>query len=239
MIPAMGAIGKRMGLRRREDVRRRGADRVTLGLAGLALATTGTVFIGELARLVRRRGKEAELPAGVIDTAGQAIAIAGAGAQDTVTVAIEAYDAAPRHETVLFNLLGGFAASFAIVRLSTHGMRGGWWPFGAVELGGRHIHHFVPGILVAFASGAWALLTSNEDRETMLAIPFGAGVGLTFDEAAMLLELEDVYWTPEGVLSVQISLGLAAILGSTIVGLRMLRRGERRVEQAGLIPAPP
>jgi len=231
----VGAIGRALGSRERE--RRRGADRVTLGLGGLALATTGAVLVGELTRLVRRRSQEAETPSGVIDTAGQAIAIAGAGAQDTVTVAIEAYDAAPRHETVLFNLLGGFAASFAIVRLSAHGIRGGWWPFGNLELAGRHIHHFVPGILIAFGSGAWSLLTANEDREMMLAIPFGAGVGLTFDEAALLLQLEDVYWTPEGVLSVRVSLGLAAILGGTILALRMLSRGERRVEQAGLIPA--
>ena len=237
MIAPVRAAWNGRGGRGRER-RLGGADRVTLGLGGLALATTGAVVAGELVRLVRRRSREAETPSGVIDTAGQAIAIAGAGAQDTVTVAIEAYDAAPRHETVLFNLLGGFAASFGLVRLSTHGIRGGWWPFGNIELGGRHIHHFVPGILVAFGSGAWALLTSSEERETMLAIPFGAGVGLTFDEAALLLQLEDVYWTPEGVLSVQVSAGLAAILGGTLLGLRMLRRGERRVEQAGLIPAP-
>ena len=103
---------------------------------------------------------------------------------------------------------------------------------------GRHIHHFVPGILLAFVSGAAALLTTNEDLETRLATPFGIGVGLTFDEAALLLDLEDVYWTPKGVLSVQASLGFAAILGGTILALRMLRRGERSVEQAGLIPSP-
>ena len=49
-------------------------------------------------------------------------------------------------------------------------------------------------------------------------MPFGAGIGLTFDEAALLLDLRDVYWTREGVLSVQLSLGLAAILGATILG---------------------
>jgi hypothetical protein len=59
---------------------------------------------------------------------------------------------------------------------------------------------------------------------------------LTFDEAALLLDLRDVYWTREGVLSVQLSLGVAATLGGTILALRMLRRGEERVEAAGLIP---
>ena len=37
-----------------------------------------------------------------------------------------------------------------------------------------------------------------------LALPFGIGVALVLDESALLLELEDVYWTEEGVLSVQI-----------------------------------
>ena len=44
-------------------------------------------------------------------------------------------------------------------------------------------------------------------------MPFGAGIGMTFDEAALLLDLRDVYWTREGVLSVQLSLGLAGMLG--------------------------
>jgi hypothetical protein len=220
----------------RREARRR-ADRLTVGLAGVALATAGTVIVGEVVRLARRRQRP-DPRAGVLDTAEHALAIAGGAASDTVTVAIEAYDAAPRHETVLFNLLSGFLGAFATVRISTLGIRGGWWPFGNVRVGGRHIHHFVPGILLAFGSGAAALVTKDERLETTLAFPFGAGVGLTFDEAALLLELEDVYWSPEGIVSVQASSALAALLGGTILALRMLRRGERRVEQAGLIPAP-
>ncbi len=65
----------------------------------------------------------------------------------------------------------------------------------------------------------------------------GAGIGLTFDEAALLLDLRDVYWTREGLLSVQLSLGATAILSIAILTLRMLRRGERRQEEAGLIPS--
>ncbi len=123
------------------------------------------------------------------------------------------------------------------MRLSTAGIRAGWWPVGNVRLGGRHIHHFVPGILIAFASGALALLTDNPRVEQTLAVPFGAGIGLTFDEAALLLDLRDVYWTREGVLSVQVSFGLAATLGGTILALRMLRRGEERVAGHGSDPA--
>ncbi len=218
--------------------RRRRGDRLTLGLAALAVGTAGTVIAGEFARLARRRSREESTPDGVLASAEFAIGAAGSAAQDTVTVALEGYEAAPRGETVLFNVLAGFAAGFGLMRLSTWGIRGGWWPFREVSVGGRHVHHFVPGILTAFLAGGAGLVTQSDRLEELLAVPFGAGIGLTFDEAALLLELEDVYWTREGLLSVQLSLGLAAILGGTILGLRMLRRGERRGEQAGLIPEP-
>jgi hypothetical protein len=215
---------------------RRRADRLTVALAALAIATAGSVLVGEVARLARRR-RRGDSPAGVRQTAEHALETAGRATQDTVAVAREGYEATPRHETVLFNLLTGFVLAFALIRLSTTGIRGGWWPFGSVRLAGRHIHHFVPGILIAFGSGALALLSDDQRLEQLLAFPFGAGVGLTFDEAALLLDLRDVYWTREGVLSVQVSCGLAATLGGTILALRILRRGEQRVEAAGLIPA--
>ncbi|HEX2128463.1 MAG TPA: hypothetical protein VHF58_04530, partial [Solirubrobacterales bacterium] len=157
--------------------------------------------------------------------------------QDSVTVAREGVAETSRGEIVLFNILSGFTGSFLTVRLSTWGIRGGWWPFGNVRVRGRHVHHFVPGILIAFASGGAAMVTRSERAEELLAFPFGAGVGLTFDEAALLLQLEDVYWTREGVLSVQVSLAMTGILGATIIALRILRRGERSSEEAGLIPS--
>ena len=52
----------------------------------------------------------------------------------------------------------------------------------------------------------------------------------------LLLDLRDVYWTRQGLLSVQVSLGVTATLAATILGLRMLRRGEERSVQEGLIP---
>jgi hypothetical protein len=60
-------------------------------------------------------------------------------------------------------------------------------------------------------------------------------MGLTMDEAALLLGLEDVYWTRQGLLSVQVSLGVTATLAATILGLAAPapRRGEGRA--GGLI----
>jgi len=200
-----------------------------VGLAVVALGTAGTVIAGQFSRLLSRRRHERENHEPLIEAAP-------AAAIDTVGVAVRGYTEAPRSETVLFNLLGGFLGAFALVRLSTWGIRDSWWPFRNVRVGGRHIHHFVPGIIVAFGSGTAALLTDNDALEQRLAIPMGAGIGLTFDEAALLLDLRDVYWTREGLLSVQLSLGATAILSIAILTLRMLRRGEQRQEQAGLIP---
>ena len=200
--------------------------------------------VGELAKLTRRRAREAAEdpavaePETVFETAEQAIVSTQLATQDAVAVAIEGYAATPRAETVLFNLLTGFTGALVGARLSTHGMRGGWWPFRDVEVRGHHIHHFVPGILLAFGSGSAALLTADDNLEAKLAIPFGAGMGLTLDEAALLLDLRDVYWTREGILSVQLSLGATALLSGTLLALRMLRRGERRTEATGVIPAP-
>src|SRR5215212_4995975 len=219
---------------RRRSARR--ADRLTLGLATVAVATAGTVMLSELVRLARRRGRPLAVPAILQEGPERTLETAGRATQDTVAVLVEVYEATSRTEKVLFNLLTGFVFAFALMRLSTAGIRGGWWPLGEVRVGGRHIHHFVPGILVAFGSGALALLTEDARLEQRLALPFGAGIGLTFDEAALLLDLRDVYWTREGVLSVQLSFGLAATLGGTIIALRMLRRGEERVEAAGRIP---
>jgi hypothetical protein len=83
--------------------------------------------------------------------------------------------------------------------------------------------------VIAFGAGAAAILTRDERFEPVLAVPFGIGMGLTLDESALLLELEDVYWTREGLLSVQITLAVMAMLGSLALGLRFLRRGEQIV----------
>ena len=217
----------------------RRADRLTLGLAGLALATAGTVVGGEVVRLARARRRGSGERAGPIDGAEQALELAGEVAQDTVTVAIEGYESAPRHERVLFNILSGFLGGFALIRTSTYGIRRGWNPFGSVHVGGRHVHHFVPGILLSFVTGAAALVARDDRLERRLAVPFGVGIGLTFDEAALLLELDDVYWSREGVLSIQLSLGASLLLSATLIALRMLRRGERRSIERGAIPADP
>jgi hypothetical protein len=203
-----------------------------VGLATVALGAAGAVLAGQFGRMLGRRAHERGREDGLVEAAP-------AAALDTVGVAVSGYAATPRSETVLFNLLAGFLGAFALVRISTWGIRDRWWPFQNVSVGGRHIHHFVPGILIAFTAGTVALLTESDELEDRLAVPMGIGMGLTFDEAALLLDLRDVYWTREGLLSVQLSLGATAILSIAILTQRMLRRGEQRKEEAGEIPPAP
>jgi hypothetical protein len=227
-VASVGKGLKALTPRGRSELR---ADRATKALAGLAMVTAGAVIGGELLRLARRRQQsdEVQAPETLINAAGLAT-------RDTVAVALEGYEQTPRHETILFNMLNGFLGGFALMRLSTWGQRGGWWPTRPVKLGGRHIHHFIPGILIAFGAGGAGLVTSNERLEEALSFGFGAGVGITFDEAALLLDLRDVYWTREGVVSLQLSFGLTAVMAATLLALRILRRGERKGVEEGLIP---
>jgi hypothetical protein len=218
-------------LRARSRRRRARADRATLGLAIVAVGGAAAAAATQFGRLLNRRSHEP-------DDGESLIEAAPAAAIDTVGVAVTGYAETPRNETILFNLLSGFLGSFALIRLSTLGVRRKWRPFRDIHVGERHIHHFVPGIVLAFGSGTVAMLTEDEALEEALAVPFGAGMGLTFDEAALLLDLRDVYWTRQGLLSVQLSLGATAILSIAILTLRMLRRGERRQESAGQIPPP-
>ena len=203
-------------------------DRTTASLAVVSVGLVAGVAVTEVLRLMRRRAKDQDTEFGALNTA-----LAASG--DAVQVARSGYDQTPTHEAALLHMLTGMVAAFAAARVHTYGARQDWW-YSGIVLGRRHIHHFVPGILLAFGSGAAALVTKDEDLEPILAWPFGVGVGLTLDETAMLLQLEDVYWSREGILSVQVSLAAAAALGAAVLSGRLIRRGESRAREEGLLP---
>jgi hypothetical protein len=199
--------------------------RGTLALGALATGALGAVIIIE----VRRAWRRGSAPA-LRDTDHPLLAAEEAVAE-AARVARAGYREVSTRENAMFNLLTSFAATFILVRSITYALRGrrSVGPFRNVRMGRRHIHHFVPGIVVAFAAGAAAILTRDEQIEPWLAVPFGVGMGLTLDESALLLELEDVYWSREGLLSVQITLAVMAMLGALALALRFLWRGEQAV----------
>jgi hypothetical protein len=205
--------------------RRLRAERRTWALAVVALGAGGAVAVSELGR-VWRRGS-ASLP-----TEAEDLGAAGAEAfGQALEVAVRGYQEGSERENALLSLLGSFTLTWLMVRSSTHLIRrrGRWGPFRDLFLGRHHIHHFVPGIALAFLAGGVSVVSRRASLDAWLAIPFGTGVALTLDESALLLKLDDVYWTEEGVVSVQISLAALAMASAIGVARRMLRRGEREV----------
>jgi hypothetical protein len=152
----------------------------------------------------------------------------GRAAKETVELAVAGYQAGSDREHALLNLLVSYAVTAGVARLSTHVIRtrGAFGPFRNRRWGDRHIHHFLPGIGLAFVTGGASIVSRAEAWDRWLAIPFGIGAALTLDEAALLVELEDVYWSKEGVLSVQASMATLSGLGALAIGLRTVRRGE-------------
>jgi hypothetical protein len=201
---------------------RRRAERRTRALAGVAFVTTVAAAVTEFGR-VWRRG-DAPLP----QETDAVLLAAGEAAAETVAVARLGYQEVSTHERALFNLFSSFLISFMSSRGLAHALRRRKriGPFRNLVLGDRHIHHFIPGIALAFASGSAAFLVRDERIQSRLALGFGAGMGMTLDESALLLELEDVYWSERGLLSVQIGLIFTALMGGLAVALRLLRRGE-------------
>jgi hypothetical protein len=122
-------------------------------------------------------------------------------------------------------LLGAFLLSFILIRISTRLMRSPkvpWWP-GSIETGGLHLHHLVFGIVLMLLSGFIAIaLPLNGAWLDVVAAGFGVGAGLTLDEYALWLHLEDVYWAEEGRRSVDAVIVAAVVAGLILLGARPL-----------------
>jgi hypothetical protein len=195
-----------------------GRTRLLGALAGGAVLA---VFVAEVTRVwrlgmlpVSREEATSEKPVGKV--------------RRSYMVMREGYAVSRTRENSLFNMLASFSCTFGITRGITWYIRehGGLGPIQNVVVGKRHIHHFIPGGIVAMSAGAVAIGMKGDKADKYLALPFGIGVALVLDESALLLELEDVYWTEEGVLSVQIVFAAMAMLAAVAYLIRMLRTTE-------------
>lgn len=145
----------------------------------------------------------------------------------------EGYRVSSTRENVLVNMVTSFIVTFGITRAITHTirLRGGIGPIKNMKTsGGRHIHHFIPGAVMSFAAGGVAIAFRPEGPDRYLAIPFGVGIALVLDEAALLLELEDVYWTEEGALSVRLAFTVLGLLGAIAYAVQVRRAGQPGTE---------
>jgi hypothetical protein len=159
----------------------------------------------------------------------------GIAARETVAVVRAGYQAGPANEMAVLNLFIAFGGTFGVARAVTHSIRRGLGPWRNVQIGRRHIHHFVPGIVLALVSGGLSITLRHEQLDHWLAVPFGAGAALIADETALLVELNDVYWSDQGVLSIDVSLGAITTLACLALIVRIVRRGEATVLQRALL----
>lgn len=115
--------------------------------------------------------------------------------------------------------LASFVLTFLVTRLITRLIRAGKGPFGNVRAGGVHIHHVVPGIVLTVIGGFAAVAGGRHGfGSCAAAVVFGIGAGLVLDEFALILHLDDVYWSEEGRKSVEVVVVTAALGGLLLLG---------------------
>jgi hypothetical protein len=122
----------------------------------------------------------------------------------------------------LFLVLVGFILSFAFIRMSTRLMRSPrvpWWPGSVVSDGGVHLHHLVFGIVTMMIAGTLGIAALGESPYAEIcAFLFGVGAGLTIDEFALWVYLDDVYWAEEGRTSIDATVIAAAGMMLILLG---------------------
>ena len=113
-----------------------------------------------------------------------------------------------------------FVVTFVTTRTITRLIRDGRGPFHDVSTGGVHMHHSTPGIVLLIVGGFSGVGSPPLSPWTYLAgLLVGMGASLVLDEFAMIFRLQDVYWSQEGQLSVNVVTLAAACVGLAAVGV--------------------
>ena len=116
-----------------------------------------------------------------------------------------------------------FLTTFVITRTITRLIRAGKGPFHDNVASGVHIHHSIPGIILTIGGGFGSVAAHGAaPMAAISAILIGVGSSLVLDEFALLLHLQDVYWSSEGQLSVQVVMLTGAVLGLMALGVNPL-----------------
>ncbi|MFE5732007.1 hypothetical protein ACFQ7A_14030 [Streptomyces sp. NPDC056528] len=130
--------------------------------------------------------------------------------------------------------LTSFVVTFLVTRTVTRLIRAGKGPFGNVSSGGLHIHHVVPGVVLSVVGGFGAVASGRHGvGAAVFAVVFGIGAGLVLDEFALILHLDDVYWSEDGRKSVEVvvltaALVMLALSGFSPLGVNDVSEDERQ-----------
>ena len=88
-----------------------------------------------------------------------------------------------------------------------------------------HIHHAIIGVILVMVSGVTMVTLAVDGgvlEFTVAAIVFGIGAALVLDEFALILHLQDVYWSEDGRTSVDAVFAAVAVAGLLILGFNPL-----------------
>jgi hypothetical protein len=113
------------------------------------------------------------------------------------------------------SLPAGIAAALVVTILSARLFsvllpRVHWEPFP-----GMHIHHYVYGIFILAVAGYLALIFGGARAKSWIALLYGLGLGLTFDEFGMWIDppfVRGVRWHTTGLAITLIACALAGLL---------------------------
>jgi hypothetical protein len=141
----------------------------------------------------------------------------------TASIFTEFWDRISEHELQgLYLVLIGFILSFGFIRMSTRLQRSPrvtWWPGSIVSESGVHVHHLVFGIVTMMIAGAGGFASFGDTPWMEIsAFAFGVGAGLTIDEFALWVYLDDVYWAEEGRSSIDATVIAAAAMMLALLG---------------------
>ena len=130
----------------------------------------------------------------------------------------------------IFLVLVAFLGAFIFIRTSARigrSPRAPWWPGSVVSESGVHLHHLVWGICLMVASGTlgFALIGQSPWFEVCACL-FGIGAGLTIDEFALWVYLDDVYWAEEGRSSIDATVIAAGAIGLVVLGVNPFDLGD-------------
>lgn len=99
-----------------------------------------------------------------------------------------------RHKEVTsFVILISFLTTFILARLVVYMMDYNFLPDVYLLVGQTHVHHLNYGIFLLAITGYFSLIFNKPRANEILAIFYGIGLGLTFDEFALWLHLQDDY----------------------------------------------
>lgn len=111
-----------------------------------------------------------------------------------------------------FLCIVAFILTFVITRIIVRMIRSGKGPFKDNSVGGVHVHHMVPGLFLLIIGGLTAIGAMGPGWDSAAGVIFGIGLALVLDEFALVLHLDDVYWSEQGRLSVDVVFVIGAVM---------------------------